>query len=759
MKGGKRGEKREKRVPSSVSVTVALCVMVMVLCSQGAVSLEHSHSSSSLQSLRARARHTTSALVARRSRLTTVLRAAGGGGEGGGNKNKSPESSTVTEEPSKLSASVAELKYSDAYKQLSRNPILKINKGDAKVLLNNIQQLDPNPSDFAKNEKQVIESSNFLYKRLKRQKMLVGFGSIEGCYPEKSTNISPTQLEDLSGLSLTALTPQQRTTYWRLAGLGVCLLELMIGQMAGVDNKLVFSILPCTYLLFAVDQLLYKGASFEGVYRKFNPEYEQKIIAHEAGHFLLSYLLGVPVRACVTQAKDAMKYPELRGPAGTVFFDSKLAEEMRVGRLTKSSLDRLSVVLMGGIAAEAIKYGKAEGGLADEETLIRLLRQIQPPWNILRIQGQARWAVVQAILLIQEHKESYEALVKVLQEDGGVGDGVWAIEAHLPSPMPSALRLADLQQREKNMQLNAMVRHAQQMTWTLGGIGKEIEAEGELGAGEGVAREGEGVDVISSGQEALVKDAVQRFTQKMRLLERAVSRQELELPSDEEMLQEEKAQGGIWLNNLQSLKDAKVQASKEEEGEEEVKDLVEEASATAATRSKGMRGLDSGAGTSVPPALEGFEERLKLLSEAEGLVEGHEEGEVENVEGEGEGGEERAGEDDSMRKNVEERGDALDDSSMFARGGGGREGGFLLVSPTQTPKPSPIPATNTNPALELKQPAGELKNPPPSTPLELLRLHRGFQVKGLEQREKELARTIQTTEQQIKGVRDKVGER
>ena len=54
-----------------------------------------------------------------------------------------------------MSASVAELKYSDAYKQLSRNPILKINKGDAKVLLNNIQQLDPNPSDFAKNEKQV----------------------------------------------------------------------------------------------------------------------------------------------------------------------------------------------------------------------------------------------------------------------------------------------------------------------------------------------------------------------------------------------------------------------------------------------------------------------------------------------------------------------------------------------------------------------------------------------------------------------------
>ena len=39
------------------------------------------------------------------------------------------------------------------------------------------------------------------------------------------------------------------------------------------------------------------------------------------------------------------------GPAGTVFYDSALATELRTGKLTKSALDRLSVILMAGIAA------------------------------------------------------------------------------------------------------------------------------------------------------------------------------------------------------------------------------------------------------------------------------------------------------------------------------------------------------------------------------------------------------------------------
>ena len=47
---------------------------------------------------------------------------------------------------------------------------------------------------------------------------------------------------------------------------------------------------------------------------------------------------------------------------------------------------------MAGIAAEALEYDRAEGGAADEKQLIELFSIIQPPWNIMKVQGQARSA-------------------------------------------------------------------------------------------------------------------------------------------------------------------------------------------------------------------------------------------------------------------------------------------------------------------------------------------------------------------------------
>ncbi|CAN0442836.1 unnamed protein product, partial [Scytosiphon promiscuus] len=53
---------------------------------------------------------------------------------------------------------------------------------------------------------------------------------------------------------------------------------------------------------------------------------------------------------------------------------------MSQGKLTKSSIDRFTIVLMGGIAAEAINYGNSEGGAADEGVMIGILSTIAPPF-------------------------------------------------------------------------------------------------------------------------------------------------------------------------------------------------------------------------------------------------------------------------------------------------------------------------------------------------------------------------------------------
>jgi hypothetical protein len=52
---------------------------------------------------------------------------------------------------------------------------------------------------------------------------------------------------------------------------------------------------------------------------------------------------------------------------------------MAKGKVVRSSLDRLSIVIMGGVAAEAVKYGRTEGGLDDERQLLDFFQQqVQP---------------------------------------------------------------------------------------------------------------------------------------------------------------------------------------------------------------------------------------------------------------------------------------------------------------------------------------------------------------------------------------------
>ena len=52
---------------------------------------------------------------------------------------------------------------------------------------------------------------------------------------------------------------------------------------------------------------------------------------------------------------------------------------MATGKVVRESLDRLSIIIMGGVAAEADKYGKTEGGLDDERQLIDFFQtQVQP---------------------------------------------------------------------------------------------------------------------------------------------------------------------------------------------------------------------------------------------------------------------------------------------------------------------------------------------------------------------------------------------
>jgi hypothetical protein len=143
----------------------------------------------------------------------------------------------------------------------------------------------------------------------------------------------------------------------------------------------------------------------------------------------LALLLGCPVQDVVVSPLVALADPRLRGSPGTVFHALAL-ESARVGAGAEDSdVDAASIILMGGIAAEALAYGSAGGGAADEAELRQLLGAQRSPQ--LPPAVHARWAAANAVLMLREHAASLEEVCDVLRAGGAVGECCVRIDAQL----------------------------------------------------------------------------------------------------------------------------------------------------------------------------------------------------------------------------------------------------------------------------------------------------------------------------------------
>lgn len=180
--------------------------------------------------------------------------------------------------------------------------------------------------------------------------------------------------------------------------------------------------------LALADAVLLKGAGWETLRRRMDPERHRRVVAHEAGHVLVAFLLGCPVQSIFTSAWDGLLARDAMGaPATTRFVVPGLADDLSAQAMSRWAIGRFAIVLMAGVAAEAEVLGNAEGGGDDEATLRQLAAAAR--MDLRETRGLAAWAAANAVLLIRQHQPMFAALNDALVDGGPEGRVARAVAA------------------------------------------------------------------------------------------------------------------------------------------------------------------------------------------------------------------------------------------------------------------------------------------------------------------------------------------
>lgn len=167
------------------------------------------------------------------------------------------------------------------------------------------------------------------------------------------------------------------------------------------------------------------GALIIDLLARTSPQYRDRIVHHEAGHFLIARLLDIPVTGYALSAWEAFKQKQ-PGQGGVSFTDDELAFQLQQGALSAQLIDRYCTIWMAGIAAETLVYDNAEGGTDDLNKLRTVLSPLgfSPPAQ----KQKQRFCALQARTLLQENWTAYQALVQAMQGRASVAECYSVIE-------------------------------------------------------------------------------------------------------------------------------------------------------------------------------------------------------------------------------------------------------------------------------------------------------------------------------------------
>lgn len=262
------------------------------------------------------------------------------------------------------------------------------------------------------------------YAFLKDKGFLNQFGRYRSIVLEGTRDVTPTVLKSSTGLEVSKLSPKK----WGLSrNSSIVLAAFFAGSSYLVDHGIDLRPQLAVTLGLAMVDSIFLGGSCLAQISSYWPPYKTRILVHEAGHLLVAYLMGCPIRGVILDPIVAMQMG-IQGQAGTQFWDENIQNELAEGRLTGTAFDRYCMVLFGGIAAEALVYGEAEGGENDENLFRSICLLLEPPLSVAQMSNQARWSVLQSYNLLKWHKHAHQAAVKALESGSSLSVIIRSIE-------------------------------------------------------------------------------------------------------------------------------------------------------------------------------------------------------------------------------------------------------------------------------------------------------------------------------------------
>ena len=209
----------------------------------------------------------------------------------------------------------------------------------------------------------------------------------------------------------------------------VVTMATLLGPLLQIPQVVPVAAIAAILTIATLDQASWNGTLgnllTNGISR-LSEEERERVLHHEAGHFLVAYLLDIPVTDYTLNAWDAWK-KGVPGLGGVQFDTAALEATLSTGQIPAQVLNRYCTVWMAGIAAEKKVYGEAKGGQDDRQKFGILWQQLQRPFQ----EGQARqrWATLQAKTLLEKHTAAYESLVAAMATGTPAADCVALLES------------------------------------------------------------------------------------------------------------------------------------------------------------------------------------------------------------------------------------------------------------------------------------------------------------------------------------------